>query len=778
MNTYHIHIQGQVQGVGFRPFVWRLARRHALNGWVNNAADGLHIAINADAADLAIFVAALLAEAPPLARISRHEVSQAPPCTFASFDIVQSDTGAAPKLLLSPDFGLCADCRRDILAPGNRRYGYAFTTCTLCGPRFSIVTGLPYDRPRTAMAPFALCPACQAEYDDPADRRYYAQTNSCPACGISLYWNGGQADANALDKALSRLAEGQVLAVKGVGGFLLMTDATRPEAIATLRARKQRPAKPLAVLYAHARQLEADVYLQEDERALLESAAAPIVLAALREQPASGIAVDALAPGLDRLGVMLPYSPLLALLAERYERPLVATSGNLSGSPIFYTDEQAERHLLGIADGVLSYNRAITAPQDDSVTQYAPKTRRFIMLRRSRGYAPTFMEPGRTIETDTVLALGADMKSAFAGQYEGNTYISPFLGDLGSYDAQERYAQMLGHFAELLRWRPRYLVADQHPGYYATQLAERLADDWGAPLLKVQHHEAHFAAVLGENDLAEAAGPILGVVWDGTGLGSDGQIWGGEFLRFEEGVIRRVGHLEYFPWLLGDKMAKEPRLSALSLCHALGEEEAERLRAKFSATEWALYGQMLKAPSMLLTSSAGRMFDGVAALLGLADKTSFEGEAAMRLEALGRKGMKVLGDDPERWMAEAYALEAQAEDGRVNWKAGLQKLLADLDAGTAAEVIAARWHLGLVKLIGAVGRRQDVSDLAFSGGVFQNALLVDLIGQWLEPEFRLYFHRQLPPNDECIAYGQLAIWRWKKQALKGATLPEAALQGA
>lgn len=765
MTTYHIHIQGQVQGVGFRPFAWRLARRHALNGWVNNASDGVHIEVNAEAGALALFMSDLLAEAPPLARISRHEVTQVAPCSFSGFDIVQSDTGAAPKLLLSPDFGLCADCRSDIREPGNRRYGYAFTTCTLCGPRFSIMRGLPYDRHRTAMAPFVLCPACQAEYDRPDDRRYYSQTNSCPDCGISLYWNGGPPDGQALTHALDRLAAGAVLAVKGVGGFLLMTDATQPQAIAALRARKRRPAKPLAVLYADARRLEGDVYLHDDERALLESSAAPIVLAALRERPASGIAAEALAPGLDRLGVMLPYSPLLALLAEGYGRPLVATSGNLSGSPIFYTDEQAERHLMGIADGVLSYNREITAPQDDSVAQYTPRTRQFIMLRRSRGYAPTFIEPGHVAEEPTVLAFGADMKSAFAGQHQGNTYVSPFLGDLGSYDAQERYAQMLGHFGRLLQWRPRYLVADEHPGYHSTQLAERLAAEWEAPLLKVQHHEAHFAAVLGENDLMEATEPILGVVWDGTGLGSDGQIWGGEFLLFSGGGMTRVGHLAYFPWLLGDKMAREPRLSALSLCHALGDGHEDGLRARFSAAEWSLYGNMLKSGSGLQTSSAGRMFDGVASLLGLADKTSFEGEAAMRLEALARQGLKDLGD-PAGWMAEAYAIAPPDACGSGRWQAGLQHLLADLDAGMTAAVAAARWHLGLVKLIGATARQQGVGALAFSGGVFQNALLTDLIGQWLQPEFKLYFHRQLPPNDECIAYGQLVVWRWKQRGLK------------
>ncbi len=755
MNTYHIHIQGQVQGVGFRPFIWRLARSHALLGWVNNSSDGLHIRLNAEDAALERFLDVLRRDAPKRAYISGYTTKIVEEESFDAFSIIHSDVKTAPDLVLSPDFALCPDCRGEMQQPGNRRHNYAFITCTLCGPRFSITQQLPYDRDRTTMRSFVMCAACQEEYNNPEDRRYYSQTNSCPACGVSVRLEGDETINNPelLDRVRDRLQQGQILAVKGIGGFLLICDATRPEAIQKLRERKRRPSKPLAVLYPDATILAGDVVLKADDKALLESPAAPIVLLPLLAQPASGICTALLAPSLDRLGVMLPYAPLLEQIAGHYAKPLVATSGNISGSPIFYTDEQAHIHLSSIADGTLTHNREIVVPQDDSVVQLTPWSRQPVFLRRSRGYAPAFFEKTLLEMPKSVLAFGAELKSTFAWQHNKNVYISPYLGNLDNFDTHERFELVLRHFLEMLQSRPQSLVADKHPGYFSTQFAARMAAEWQAPLHKVQHHEAHFAAVLGENKLLATDQPILGVIWDGTGLGDDGQIWGGEFFIFENGLIRRTKHLEYFQWLLGDKMAREPRLSALSACFNPGEEPAH-LRPKFTDKEWSLYLKMLASESLLLTSSMGRLFDAVASLLGLADKTSFEGEAAMRLEALARQyfaGASL----PEALAAAAYPLDGLSAGSVFQVKSVLKHLLTGLEKGESKAFLAGRWHLTLVQMVWEIAADLQVHTIAFSGGVFQNSLLVDLLLHYLQPQFQLYFHQQLSPNDECIAYGQL-----------------------
>lgn len=755
MHTYHIHIQGQVQGVGFRPFVWRLAQQHALVGWVNNAADGLHIRVNAKETTLQRFLDDLQQGAPEIAHILNCTVKIVDPEPFGAFSILQSDTEATPNLVLSPDFALCGDCRQEMYDSTNRRFHYPFTTCTLCGPRFSVIQQLPYDRDRTTMQPFALCKTCFAEYHNPEDRRYYAQTNSCPQCGIALTLSGREypTSREAIADAAARIQAGQILAVKGIGGFLLMCDATSADAIQKLRLRKDRPSKPLAVLYPDAAMLAGDVAFQPDDLALLEGAAAPILLLPLRPEPASGICTTLLAPNLDRLGVMLPYAPLLELLARQTGKPLVATSGNARGAPVCYTDEQVSQQLAIIADAVLTHNRDIVFPQDDSVAQHALYSRQPIFVRRSRGYAPSFFEK-TSPEQGSVLALGAELKSTFAWQHLGNTYISPYLGDLDSFDTQERFEQVLHRFTTLMQAHPRRLVADQHPGYFSTQLAARLSAAWQAPLQKVQHHEAHFAAVLGENQLLDKEGPVLGVIWDGTGLGDDGQIWGGEFFVFENGLLTRVHHIEYFDWLLGDKMAREPRLSALSSCFGLKGSE-ERLSTKFTTSEWKLYQKMLETGALLRTSSMGRLFDAVASLLGLSDKVSFEGEAAMRLEALARRYFNKHGL-PETLNNPAFPQAGPLTGASIAIKPVFQNLLDGLQQGQDPESLAARWHLILVQMVKNVASKVNIRSLAFSGGVFQNSVLIDLLIHYLKPRFKLYFHHQISPNDECIAYGQLA----------------------
>ncbi|WP_097128244.1 carbamoyltransferase HypF [Spirosoma fluviale] len=753
--TFHLHLTGQVQGVGFRPFVWQLARSMKLKGSVSNGADGVHIYVNADLETARVLARRVQAEAPTLARIQSVGITEADPIDFSDFTIVESQASGLASLLLTPDLALCDACRAEMDDPANRRFGYAFTTCTHCGPRYSILHQLPYDRPATTMAPFGMCADCEQEYHDPSNRRFYSQTNSCPNCPVelSLFLGSGrllsQDQSEIIRQSIDALTAGKTVAVKGIGGFLLLCDATNADAIHQLRERKHRPSKPLAVLYPSVNQLRQDCDLADDELALLTSSAAPIILLNNRVTPLSGLAVDQLAPGLNQLGVLLPYAPLLALLADAFGKPLVATSGNSSGSPICYTNEQALAQLPAVADLLLAHNRDIVVPQDDSVMRLSPTYRQPIVLRRSRGLAPTFMPTGFTHPNVNVLALGASLKSTFAWQLRGNTYVSQYLGDLESYDTQTNFRATLDHFLALFDATPDAVLADRHEGYFSTQLAHELAAIWRVPLVSIQHHEAHLAAVLAENELLGQVEPVLGIIWDGTGYGTDGQIWGGEFITYEDGDFQRIGHFDYFDALLGDKMPREPRLSALSLAFDIPSAD-ELLRPKFTEKEWNLYTKV-GVRNKLKTSSVGRLFDGVAALLGLADTVSYEGEAALLLENCATRYVRTNGYT----IAQSYLPETLSTN-RISTKTILAGVVRDILAGYPIDRIAAAFHYTLVQVVAAVAQRTGVRQLAFSGGVFQNGLLVDWLRHELEPAHQLYFHQQLSPNDECISFGQIA----------------------
>ncbi len=750
LSTFHLHITGQVQGVGFRPFIWRLARAHGLNGRVNNTTDGVHIVFNAESPHA--FRQAILQQAPALARISEIRCETWQFQEFQEFQIVHSDASAQPNLPLTPDFALCADCRRELHDPANRRFGYPFITCTNCGPRYSILTDLPYDREHTTMAPFEQCPECCSEFDNPEDRRYFSQTNSCLTCGIRLEFRNatGVVLTNPVDTALDWLREGKILAIKGIGGFLLLCDATSASAIRTLRHRKHRPTKPFALLYPNAAMAAADTVLLDDDLHQLEGPAAPIVLLDVRDSPPSGICVAEIAPGLAQIGVMLPYAPLLEVLAQGLGLPLVATSGNRSGSPIQFQDVGAIADLAEIADAFLLHNRDISIPQDDSVVRTSAAHRHRIVVRRSRGMAPP--APHLPACRQNMLALGASMKSTFAWRCGDNTYLSQYLGDLESFDTQQNFEHTLRHFLRLFREQPAGILTDKHPDYFSTRLGMRLAEEWQAPVTAVQHHHAHFAAVLAENRLLVHPEPVLGVIWDGTGLGDDGHIWGGEFFRRHAGKMERVGHLEYFDLVAGDKMAREPRLSALSLA-GRGNVDPNVLKNRFSEVEWGLYRRLLENGGQVQCSSMGRVFDGVAALLGLADKVSYEGEAAMLLEAAAYRHFR------------QHGLQSVPATPDLEWESGqpvpireiVSKVYATFQKTRSAGYAAAYFHRQLVVVIAAAARRYQCRKIAFSGGVWQNALLTDLALEFLRPEFDLYFHRALSPNDEGVAYGQLAM---------------------
>ena len=777
MPTYHIHIEGQVQGVGFRPFVYRMARSMGLSGWESNTNDGVHVEVEATPEEADIFYQHLVAEVPPMSVILRHTLRVVEDKNFPpGFQIVASQDEGEARLLLTPDFAICSDCRRELLQPGNRRSGYPFITCTNCGPRFSIIKRLPYDRERTTMAPFAMCPDCRAEYDDPLDRRYYSQTNSCPICKIELALfqqdkNLVSADTDVvLEKISSFWGEGKIIAIKGIGGFLLTCDATNAGAVEELRRRKQRPAKPFALMYPNTDILKQDADLSEEAEALLTSTAAPIVLLPAATQPASGIALEQIAPGLGQIGAMLPYAPLYELLMQRFRRPIVATSGNISGAPICYENEGALEDLSSIADYLLLNNRDIATPQDDSVIRLSPEFGIPIYLRRSRGYAPTLLPSTPPAGREAILAAGAELKSAFTLLQAGNYYASQYLGALGTLETQERFRETVQHFLGIFNVRPDLVLTDKHPGYFSTQLGRELAGQWGVPVHAFQHHIAHFAALLGEHGLLGTQEPILGIVWDGLGLGDDGQIWGGEFFLYQDYAFQRFSQFEYVNYSLGDKIAREPRLAALMACEGLPEAEAW-LRPKFTGTEWNIYQKLLGKPAHIRSSSVGRLFDAVASLLAGRDVCSFEGEAAMLLEQMAHRYCRKNGLELNR-----YYDCISPQSGHISTTRLLAGILTSLNRGEERESIAARFHYSLIKAIGAIAERANAQKLAFSGGVFQNALLADMALHQLSKQYELCFHRQLSPNDESVSFGQLMCYFIRRRKTEAAQKPGATIE--
>jgi hydrogenase maturation protein HypF len=798
MSTYHIHTTGRVQGVGFRPMVCDAARRRGLKGWVRNSSAGLEIRFNASEQEAAAFYDEIVRDAPLHAIISGSTIRRVDDQVFSSFGIRHSAAERNPEVLMPPDVALCGSCRADMDDPGNRRYRYPFTTCLHCGPRYSIIRSLPYDRAGTTMDELEICPDCVDDYNRPGDRRQHSQTNSCSTCAIPMHAYGpeglmpGLRSEHIIGLMAEKVNQGDIIALKGIGGYLLLADATNRDAIITLRNRKKRPNKPFALMYPDAGTARLDASIGPEEEQALLSAAAPVVLCRTREKTATGIHPDLIAPGLDTLGILMPYSPLFYLLIKQVDKPLIATSANITGSPIIYRDDDAIRNLKNLADLIITYDREITAPQDDSVVRFTHGGQR-IILRRSRGMAPCYypnpflIDPGKASEinrgayrangsdslngiisniepafvhgpaSSDLLATGADLKSSFAVTSAKNLFVSQYLGNQESYDSQCAFRHTLSHISELYRFRPETILTDAHPGYFVTALAGEMAARLHIRTEKIQHHEAHFAAVLAENGLLMGNETVLGFIWDGIGYGSDGQIWGGEVMLKTGAGFGRIAHLDYFPVLAGDRMSREPRLSALSLLRDFPEARS-RLRGLFNKTEWAYYNRVLGIGSDshkkfaaasgngLMTSSMGRLFDGIASLLGICDHNTYEGEAAGRLEALARRH--------ENRNGEYYPLPVR--DGIIRWKPVVEGLLTDLDNGADTALIAAKVFRGLSRLTIELSRITGIRKLAFSGGVFQNALLTGCILEEKPGDVELLFHRQLSPNDENIGFGQIA----------------------
>lgn len=779
MQGLRVHITGIVQGVGFRPFVYNLAARFDLKGWVRNTSAGVDIEADGEHDKLDAFVKALRGEAPPLSHIDELTASFIPASGFRSFEIIHSESIPSAFQPIPPDAAICDDCLRELFDPSDRRYRYPFINCTNCGPRFTIIKDIPYDRPKTTMAPFAMCPDCEGEYTNPADRRFHAQPVACPTCGphvwIELSDKKLEMNQNEQERALLRasyqsfspekaiqvgrvlLSSGNILAVKGLGGFHLACDAMNSYAVTELRNRKLRVDKPFALMMPDIETIERHCDVSDSERELLRSPARPIVL--LKRKLESTIAKE-VAPAQDTVGVMLPYTPLHYLLFEQdadFLEALVMTSGNLSEEPIATDNDEARKRLSQLADAFLMHDRDIYIRCDDSVARVfdngaltaGHNTSSIYPIRRSRGYAPFPVK--LAWNAPSILAAGSELKNSFCITNKNYAFLSHHIGDMENYETLKSFEQGIEHFEKLFRVKPSVIAYDLHPNYLATRYALERGSRENLPTIGVQHHHAHIAACLAEHGL-DGSQPVIGLAFDGTGYGDDGAIWGGEFLVADYKGYQRAAHLQYFPLPGGDAAIKKPARTALALLWSLGLDWDERLAcvAGFCAEDQvSLRVQLEKKINSPLTSSMGRLFDAAAALAGVRQTINYEAQAAIEFEALA---------DP----AEAGAYPFALGQAQVEVRSGIESLLADVLAGIPIPVISARFHNGLAEMARSVAFKiraeSGLNEVALSGGVWQNLTLLRRTMSLLERDgFKVYIHNEVPANDGGLSLGQAAI---------------------
>jgi hydrogenase maturation protein HypF len=749
-------VHGVVQGVGFRPFVWNLATRFQLSGSVCNTSGAVIIEVEGDRSALEMFAVALRQDAPRLARIDAVEETVLDAVGDEGFRIVESRAVEGAYQPIAPDAATCPECLSDVLDPGNRRHRYPFTNCTNCGPRFTIIEDIPYDRPLTTMRRFTMCDVCRSEYENPADRRFHAQPNACPVCGPRLWCTdarGIEIEGDPIELAVEAIAGGQIIALKGLGGFQLCCDATDDAAVQRLRERKHRPAKPFAVMCPDLAAVRRLCDVSAAEIALLEGSVRPIVLLRRRRDRAATAVADSVAPGLEELGVMLPYTPMHHLLLRGSGRMLVMTSGNVSEEPIVKDNAEAVRRLGRIADHFLLHDRDIYARYDDSVVRVVDGATR--MIRRARGYCPL---PVRVDPADgQVLALGAHLKNTFCVLRDGNAFTGPHIGDLDSPRTLGHHDEALRTYLRLFRTTPATVAADLHPDYASTRLAERWWDA-GADMVRVQHHHAHIASVLAEHGLR---GTVLGVALDGVGLGPDNAIWGGEFLLCDERSYRRAGHIAPVRQPGGDACAREGwrmAIAYLAAADELGDTPPSWFAAAAGAPDhrhWRLVSRLARSDTAPITTSAGRLFDAVASLLGVAHVSTFEAEAAMRLEALAASagdlstiGHIDIGVDGDPAVLDTVQL--------------VRALFLERQQGGSPAMLAAIFHESLARGIASacvqLSAKHDVDRIALSGGVFQNALLLSRVARLLrESGLFVYTNQQVPANDGGISLGQALV---------------------
>jgi hydrogenase maturation protein HypF len=769
-----IQIKGIVQGVGFRPFVYALAEKNALKGEVLNNAVGVLVDVEGENEKIEQFIRALQTNAPPLSVIESIELKNSQiPAGFKEFRIIESNASGARFTPISADIATCADCLSEMFDPANRRFRYPFINCTNCGPRFTIIENVPYDREQTTMREFEMCASCRAEYENPADRRFHAEPTCCPHCGPQVFLTSkkfspqrpedAKESKDPISRAKQLLENGKILAVKGIGGFHLVCDALNAEAVETLRSRKHREDKPFALMANSVEIIEKYCIVSEPERQLLLSRERLIVL--LEKKPGADIP-EAVAPNVNSLGFMLPYTPLHFLLLELSEKPLVMTSGNISDEPICYTDADAGERLKNIADYYLLHDRRIHIRTDDSVVRIMENgkwnreneeiskskiqnPRSKIVLRRSRGYAPAPVKTSFKFKKQ-ILACGAELKNTFCLTRDNYAFLSHHIGDLENLETLKSFTTGIEHYKKLFNLAPEIIAYDLHPEYLSTKFAFSFGAD--AEKIGVQHHHAHIASCLADN---RAEGEVIGVAMDGSGFGIDGKIWGGEFFVADFRAAERIAHLEYIPLAGGAKAIREPwRVAAVYLQKTFGDEFLN-LDLPFvhalNLRQWKTLQSMIRSgTNSPETSSMGRLFDAVSALLGLRSSVNYEGQAAIELEMLADKNA-----------GQNYEFEI-AESGIIKSEFIIKKAVEDLLNGVSAAAVSAKFHLAVVEVIAKIARQnrdeRNLTRVALSGGVFQNMFLLERVCRKLETEgFEVLKHSRVPTNDGGISLGQAAV---------------------
>lgn len=748
-----VKVYGVVQGGGFRPFIYRLAEEHALKGWVCNTSGGVDIEVEGTAGGLEAFLSDLGQKAPPVIQIERTEVTYQRPRAFGNFKIRESRSSDDAYQLLPPDVAACDACLKEMCDPDDRRFRYPFTNCTHCGPRFSIIEDIPYDRPRTTMKEFTMCAECREEYENPTDRRFHAQPNACPVCGPRVWLADGRGKPivcrDAIIESAQFLRSGRILAIRGLCGFQLACDAGNDGAVRLLRKRKHRPAKPFAVMIADLKEIEKHCFVSPGEADLLGSRPSPITLLRRRES-ASGIC-PAVAPNLKFLGVMLPYTPLHHLLMEASDRPLVMTSGNISGEPIARDNGEALRRLKDIADYFLLHDRDIHVRYDDSVCMVSEGASRTV--RRARGFVPYPIS--LPCVSRRVLACGAEEKNTFCLTRDRYAFVGPHIGDLSDALTFEHYGRCIELYKTMFRIEPRVIACDLHPDYSSTKYAEVISRQQGLELVPVQHHHAHIVSCMVENGVT---GPVIGVAFDGTGYGTDCAVWGGEFLVADFKGFRRAGHLEYVPMPGGETAIRKPYRMALGYISSLLGPDADLkgLPVEKYAREYDMIrrqvAQRVNAPP---TSSAGRLFDGVSALLGIKEEIEYAAQAAIELEAAAMA---------ETRFASSYPVVIEKAGNTFVIKPGpiLYAVIKDIRKKVSASRIAMAFHVTVAEMIAAGCRRISMEtglrQVALSGGVFQNRLLTGLaLAALKKEEFEVFLQARVPCNDGGISLGQAVV---------------------
>jgi hydrogenase maturation protein HypF len=757
-----IHITGIVQGVGFRPFVFNLANRLGVRGWVKNTSAGVTLEVDGQKNVLDRFVIALSEEAPVLAKIVDFEMSQIPISNFTQFEIIESEEINSAFQPISPDISICSDCLVELFDPSNRRYRYPFINCTNCGPRFTIINDIPYDRLKTTMAKFPLCLSCSAEYHNPMDRRFHAQPVACKECGPRVWLESSESSVSPggdpITETQRLLEEGFIVAVKGLGGFHLACDAMNPSAVEKLRQRKLRVDKPFALMVADYQTASIFCQINDLEKSLLESSARPIVL--LHRMPGCPLP-QTLAPGQDTLGIMLPYTPLHYLLFSKAEgspsdipQVLVMTSGNLSEEPIAIENQDAKERLSSLADFFLFHDRNIRTRCDDSVMRISTIDRKTIPIRRSRGYVPIPIITKWNLPPS--LAAGTELKNTFCltrGQY---AFMSHHIGDMENLETLQSFKNGIDHFERLFKIQPELIACDLHPNYLATRYAENRSTREQIPLAKIQHHHAHIASCMAENEISSNTS-VIGIAFDGTGFGPDEAIWGGEFLIADYKDFHRFAHLQYVPLPGGDAAIRNPARTALAYLskagidwmstppvdHELSSKEKETLRFQLS--------KRINTP---LTSSMGRLFDAVAAIIGLRLKTNYEAQAAIELEAIA--------DTHETGIYPFTFIQTEDDGVLIDPSPLIKAVLEDYLTSTPLPLISARFHNSIVEMVKQVAMTirnfTDLNTVALSGGVWQNTFLLSRTVQNLRNlNFDVKFHSLVPPNDAGIALGQAIV---------------------